>query len=84
MLSDKKRGCLHVTPPQVFEHVDKIPLISPPQAEKNQFSLHLYDIYSSSLTTFMAFCCTYSTISMSFLYWGVQNWTPYLCLTSAE
>lgn len=66
-------------PAQLFIHIDKITLslLFSRLSSPSSFSLSSYDKHSSLFIFFVALCWTCTTLSMSLLYWGVQNWTQH-------
>lgn len=61
--------------PQLFIHIEMIPLNLLFSSLNSPFSLSSCDRYSSPLVFFVALRWTCTSISMSLLYWGIQNWT---------
>ena len=86
--TEKSLAPSSLLPEQVFIHMDKIPPIHFCfwLNSLSSLSLSLYDGCSNPLIIFIALQWTFSSMPMSLLYWGAQDWTQYSrCgLTSAE
>lgn len=67
------------SPFQVLTFISKIPLsllLSRLKSPSFLSLTHRREAQSPSLI-FMNLCCTHSSSSMSFLFWGAQNWSQY-------